>query len=119
MPNSKIQFCVDNPYFCSPFHVWVDWKFPFLPRVGDDVTSWIWIKSEYCDLRKAKKELTSEGKEKLKKHKIERNGDFESFLYLYGCEHSKCVSSVSFCRKYEDDEIDVFIVLSERQNAHK
>jgi hypothetical protein len=56
-----IQFCIEHPLFLSPFHVWVEWLFPFLPRVGETVDSWLWIESKYMYMENCKKILTKEG----------------------------------------------------------
>jgi hypothetical protein len=103
----KIRFNIINEFFILDcLIVWVDWKFPFLPRIGDSVGAWIWIESEQFDLSKVEEKLTPEGISDLKF----RGGDIESWLYDVGCE-SGFVSLVSFSKEYNDDEIVVDIYL--------
>lgn len=38
-----IKFNLDHDFFKEPLSVTVEWKFPFLPRIGEAVNAWIWI----------------------------------------------------------------------------
>jgi len=43
--NVKILFHIDSSLFLDCFTVWVDWKYPFLPRIGNyvkgDISDWL------------------------------------------------------------------------------
>jgi len=104
-----IKFCIENPYFAEVY-VWVKWDFPFLPRVGESISPWLWIK--HVDLSKVKEKLTSKGDESFNRYKEFGSDDFESWLYDVACE-SDCVAGISY-NEYQETDISLFIVLREK-----
>jgi len=101
----KILFHIDSKYFQDCFRVWVDWKYPFLPRLGDYVNGWIWIESEHIELSQLESLLTDEGKQSLKKFK----GEITDWLYEVESGH---VNDVSFIKTHKGDH-QIHIYLSE------
>ena len=103
--NVKILFHIDSRLFLDCFTVWVDWKYPFLPRIGDYVNGWNWIESEHIDISKLDAILTDEGTESLKNFK----GDTSDWLFELESGH---VYDVSFI-KSKKGEYQIHIYLSE------
>ena len=110
MKSVDIKFYIENPCFRELF-VWVKWDFPFLPRVGENISPWLWIK--HVDLLNVKEKLTSKGIESFNRDKEFRNNDFESWLYDVACE-SDCVASITYSCEYEKNDISLFIVLKDK-----
>ena len=102
----RILFHIDSRFFTEPFTVWVDWDFPFLPRVGEYVNAWLWIKSKYIKLSNVKEILTTEGEKDLEKF----DGELSDWLYEVCIEDGYEVSDVSYY-KGKDGGIVVYLFM--------
>ena len=103
----KIEFCIDFPIFLSTPHIWVDWSFPHIPRVGEFINPLIWLESPNCNLAKLIDCLHPEDKENV------GNSDFKSWLFDYAIGYNY-VASVMYSRNRPTDDIHIFIVLDEK-----
>jgi len=108
----SILFHIDSRFFTEPFSVWVDWDFPFLPRVGEYVNAWLWIKSKHINLSEVKEILTIEGEEDLKKY----DGELTDWLYDVCIEDGYDVSDVSY---YKDKDGKIAVYLSTAKKDRK
>ena len=101
-----VRFIIESRYFLEPIAVYAIWNCPFLPRVGETVSGWLWIESKYIKLERFYNKLSNEGEENFKKSKL----DFVNWLYEVSteCDH---VAWVSYFK--DDDDIIPYIGLTE------
>jgi hypothetical protein len=101
-----INFNLDHPYFREPLRVRVEWKFPFLPRVGELVNAWIWIEEAEISNEKIESLLTAEG-EDSRNAEIHKTFSLNAWLYEVGMECNK-VYSISY---YKEDSAphDIYV----------
>ncbi len=95
-----INFNMVHPYFGEPLQVRVNWKFPFLPRVGESISAWIWIEERQISDEEIENLLTSEG-EKSRNAEIHKNFSLNDWLYEVGMD-CEIIYSISYYK--EDSE---------------
>jgi hypothetical protein len=83
----RIYFNFVHPWFHEPLRVPLDWSFPFLPRIGESVHGWIWIKQGEWEQSQVEKELSVEGKKSWESHRAKKFG-FDDWLYEMSMECS-------------------------------
>lgn len=106
----RINFNFVHPWFHEPLCVPVDWDFPFLPRVGESVGGWIWIRQGIWEQREVEKELSEEGKENWEGQRSEKFG-FDDWLYEMSME-CDTVYSVHYHCLHDKPEICIDIYLN-------
>jgi len=102
----KVEFCVRvaaNILKVASIRVFVNWDFPFLPRVGEFVEPTIWF--PYLDFRnqKIEEKLTAEAKADLQEYLNVGGDDFESWFFDNACR-SEHVVMVSYYTDFKDDD---------------
>lgn len=114
-----INFNLDHPYFREPLQVWVKWKFPFLPRVGESVNAWIWIEEAQISSDKIESLLSTEGEES-RNAEIHKNLSLNDWLYEVGME-CNTVYSISYYKndKTEPNEIYIQMYLNDTGVYHR
>lgn len=95
-----INFNLDHPYFREPLQVMVEWKFPFLPRIGESVNAWIWIEEAEISNEKIESLLTTEGEES-RNADIHKNYSLNDWLYEVGIE-CRTVYGISY---YKEEDV--------------
>jgi len=88
-----VEFQTIHSFFNDPFVVGMEWDFPFLPRIGETVNPWIWIKAKEIKMSDLENYLTEEGKKNLEKN----SGDLEDWLYEVGLD-GKHVKNIAYYR---------------------
>ena len=113
-----INFNLDHPYFLEPLQVGVEWKFPFLPRVGESVNAWIWIEETQISRERIEKLLSAEGKESLESEDFSGQNTLNDWLYEVGIQ-CDTVFSISYYKKdSEPHEIYVEMYLNDTGVYH-
>jgi hypothetical protein len=77
-----VCFSLDSRYFSEPVDVFAKWEYPYLPRVGETVSGWLWIESEHINLSRLYENLSPEGLQYFK----QSNLDFVNWLYELSME---------------------------------
>lgn len=101
-----INFNLDHPYFREPLQVKVEWKCPFLPRIGESVNAWIWIEETEISKEKVESLLTAEG-EKSYNSEIYKNYTLDDWLYEVGMECHVIYDMAYY--KEEAEPYDIFV----------
>jgi hypothetical protein len=105
----RINFNLVHPCFHEPLCVPVDWDFPFLPRVGESVGGWVWIRQGHWEQSEVEKELSEEGKKSWEEHRSDTFG-FDDWLYEVSME-CDIVCSVTYHRRHDtpDTRVDMYL----------
>lgn len=96
-----IYFNLDHSCFREPLRIRVEWKFPFLPRVGESVNAWIWIEETELNNKEIEDLLSAEG-EKSRNAEIHKGFSLNAWLYEVGME-CDTVYSISY---YKNDKVN-------------
>jgi hypothetical protein len=102
----------------EPLSVIVEWKFPFLPRIGEAVNAWIWIEETQISPEKIESILTTEGK-KSRDAQIHRNFTLNDWLYEVGMECDKVYDISYYKEKSEPHNIYVRMCLNDTGTYHR
>lgn len=113
-----INFNLDHPYFREPLRVRVEWKFPFLPRIGEAVNAWIWIEEAEISSEKVEKLLTEEGEESYNED-IHGKFTLNDWLYEVGMECDKVYSISYYKEKSEPHNMYVEMYLNDTGTYHR
>lgn len=106
-----ILVSVEHHYFCEPLEVWMTWDFPFLPRIGESVSPWLWIEQHVFEVDKVKKNLTEAGQKSLDNW----SGDLTSWLYEMGIS-ADVIYNLAYYRKRDDKTPYVHLFMREEEN---
>jgi len=101
-----VKFVITSRYFFYPAEVLVKWDFPYIPRVGETVSGWVWIESKHIKLENLYINLSADGQDFFEKSGL----DFVNWLYEVSIE-CDIVSSIDYVR--DCDIITPCIYLSE------
>lgn len=112
-----VYFNLDHPYFQEPLRVRVEWKFSFLPRVGESVNAWIWIEEAEISNEEIENLLTTEG-EKNRNAEYNKNCSLNDWLYEVGIECSKVYGISYYKKKSEPHDIYVEMWLNDTGTYH-
>jgi len=107
---ARINFYLVHPWFHEPLRIPVDWNFPFLPRVGESVGGWVWIKQGKWKQSEVEKELSEEGKQNWESQRSEKFG-FDDWLYEMSME-CNTVYSIYYHRLHDKPDIRVEMYLN-------
>lgn len=103
-----IKISVEHSYFLDTLDVWMKWEFPFLPRIGETVSPWLWIEQNTFEIEKIKEMLSEEGRKSFD----EWNGELTSWLYEVGIM-ADVVSNVVYFRSNADNTTYVHLFMRE------
>ena len=114
-----VELCIiENPYFGDELGVFTfsfQWDFPFLPRIGENISPWVWMK--HLDLSKVEKLLTDKGKQNYKSFmQYSKKCGFKDWLYDAACE-TDYVSSITYV-EFQESDISVRICLCDNPSSH-
>lgn len=112
-----INFNLDHPYFSEPLQVRVEWKFPFLPRVGELVNAWIWIEEAVINNKRIERLLTTEG-ENSYNTEIHDTSTLNDWLYELGMECNKVYSISYYKERSEPHNIYIQMFLNDTGLYH-
>lgn len=99
-----VYFNLDHSFFKEPLRVSVNWTFPFLPRVGETVSPWIWIEEKEISREKIEKLLSSEGIDSLNAEDFSGENTLNDWLYEVGIQ-CDTVYSISY---FKNDKVDPY-----------
>ena len=97
-----VYFNLDHSFFRNPLRVRVNWTFPFLPRVGETVSPWIWIEEKEIPRKVIEELLTGEGEESLNTEDFSGENTLNDWLYEVGIR-CDTVYSISY---YKNDQVE-------------
>lgn len=103
-----VNFNLEHPYFTEPLRVRFEWKFPFLPRVGEYVNAWIWIEEAQVSNEKIESILMEEGRKSRNSERY-KNFALNDWLYEVGMECDR-VYLISYDNERSDPR-DIYVSL--------
>lgn len=103
-----VYFNLDHPFFREPLRVRVNWAFPFLPRVGEKVSPWIWIEEKEIPREVIEELLSGEGKESLNTEDFSGENTLNDWLYEVGIQ-CNAVYSISYFKYDEGEPHEIYI----------
>ncbi|GAE86358.1 hypothetical protein [Bacteroides reticulotermitis] len=103
-----VYFNLDHSFFKEPLRVSVNWTFPFLPRVGETVSPWIWIEEKEISREKIEKLLSSEGIDSLNAEDFSGENTLNDWLYEVGIQ-CDTVYSISYFKNDKVDPYEIYI----------
>lgn len=103
-----IKISVEHSYFLDTLDVWMKWECPFLPRIGETVSPWLWIEQNTFEIEKIKEMLSEEGRKSFD----EWDGELTNWLYEVGIT-ADIVSNVVYFRSNTDNTTYVHLFMRE------
>lgn len=105
----NIKLNIDHHFFLEPLELWIKWEFPFLPRIGESLSPWLWIEQNIFQKDKIKEILSEEGI----KSWHDWNGELTDWLYEIGIS-ANIISGLAYFRKPVDHSIFVKLYMHDR-----
>lgn len=104
----EIKVSIEHSYFLDTLDVWMKWEFPFLPRIGESVSPWIWIEQNTFEIEKLKENLSEEGQKSLN----DWEGELTDWLYEVGIT-ADVVSNLVYFQNRADNTLYVHLFMQE------
>lgn len=111
-----INFNLDHPNFREPLRVGVEWKFPFIPRIGESVNAWIWIEERQIDSEEIENLLTAEGEKRRNSYS---DLSLNDWLYEVGIECNTVYGISYYKDKSESGDIYIEMYLNDTGVYHR
>ena len=114
-PPVKIKFYIQSRFFKMHPTVMVDWSSPFIPRIGEDVSPWIYLNSPHLKLHLFKDDLSEDGKKFIAKcpdiPDCPEDEKWLNWLYELLCEADLYIKHISYYHDKDSQDIIIHIGL--------
>lgn len=104
----NIKVCIDHRYFLEPLVVWMKWEFPFLPRIGESVSPWLWIEQNTFEEDRIYEKMSEEGRKSWN----DWDGELTDWLYDLGIS-ADVISDLAYFRRQADNSLFVQLYMHE------